>query len=101
MLITLFLVLIVGAFVSIYAGIRYQKWLFCMIATILFLVLAFTAFKIEVPSGGVTLVFQEIVIVLLCWAGSIISLIFTLVGMISYIRDTRKKEETRQPGVAG
>lgn len=104
MLITFFLILFVGAAISIYAGIRWQKWLLCTIASILFLVLAFSAFSVEVPSGGLTIVFQEIVIVLLCWAAAIISLIFTLIGMISYIRDTRKKEDAKQsqqPGMAG
>lgn len=102
MLITFFLIMIVGAFASLFFGIKYKHWIGCAIAAILFLVLAFSAFRIEVPSGGVTLVFQEIVIVLLCWAGAGISTLFTLLGAAAYVKEvTGNKQKKQETGAGG
>jgi len=62
-----------------------------MMATILALVCAFQAFQIEVVSGGVTIIFQEIVIVLLSWLIAMVAFIFTLMGMVSAYKERQKK----------
>jgi len=96
MLVTFFLILIVGAFASLYVGARYKRWMLCVVAAILFLVLAFSAFKIEVPSGGLTIVFQEVVIVLLCWACAAISTLFALIGAVAFVKDQASEKDKKQ-----
>ena len=98
MLIQFFVLLFGGAVASLIGGIKYKRWLLTMFSTILFLVLAFTAFRIEVVSGGVTLYFEEIVIILLNWFGAIVAFIFTLVGMLGAFKDRNKKTPGPQYG---
>ncbi|MCX6817725.1 MAG: hypothetical protein NTU57_02615 [Candidatus Aenigmarchaeota archaeon] len=62
-----------------------------MISTVLWAVLAFQAFKIEVPSGGVTLVFQEIIVVLFCWFMTFVGAVITGIGILDTLK-TNKQE---------
>ncbi len=102
MLLIFFLTMFLGAFAALFIGMKFRKWIPCFVAAILFLVLAFSAFRIEVPTGGVTIVFQEVVVILVCWAGAIISTIFALVGMVSYAREALgKKDKEQQPAIGG
>ncbi len=101
MLITFFLILIAGAFGSLFFGIKWKRWIMTLVATVLFMVLAFSSFKIEVPSGGINLVFEEIVIILLCWAAAIISLIFTLFGAVTFLKDESSKKKDKQERIMG
>lgn len=89
MLIEFFVMILGGAVASLIVGIMKKKWLLTMFATVLFLMLALQAFKIEVVSGGVTLIFQDIIITYLGWFGGFVSFIFTLVGMANTVRQKR------------
>lgn len=93
MLIQFYIIVQLLAVGLLYFGVKEKKWLLTFISTILFLVLALQAFQIEVVSGGVTLVFQEIVIVMLNWAGGFIALALTLLGMIKYVRDQLREKK--------
>lgn len=97
MLAQFFIVLLVGAVGSFYLGLKYKKWILTMFAAILFSVLAFSAFRIEVVTGGVNLVFQEIVLVMLMWLGFIASAIFTLIGVVDHIKNMGKNDKVPQP----
>lgn len=96
MLIQFFIILLVASVGSLYMGLKYKKWLLTMFSTVLFGVLAFSAFRIEVVTGGVNLVFQEIALVLLMWLGTFAGFIFTLVGMVDHLRTSRGKK--KNPG---
>jgi hypothetical protein len=91
MLIEFFVMLLGGAVAALVVGIKMKKWLLTMFSTIMFLVLALQALKIEIVSGGVTLVFQDVIITYLSWFGSMVSLIFTLVGMVNNIKEKRQE----------
>jgi len=97
MLIEFFVMLLAGAVTSLVVGIKYKKWLLTMFSTILFLVLAFSAFKIEIVSGGVTLVFQDIVIIYLSWFGGFVSFIFTLIGTVNQLRSRNQQPQQQYP----
>ena len=97
MLIEFFVMLLGGAVAALIVGLKMKKWLLTMFSTIMFLVLALQALKIEIVSGGVTLVFQDVVITYVAWFGSFVSLIFTLVGMVNTIRDKRQESAQGQP----
>jgi len=92
MLIQFFLLLFGGGTALLILGVKFRRWLLCLMATILEAVCALQAFRIEIVSGGVTLVFQEVVIVLLCWVLTLIAFIFTLVGAVSAIQESSKKK---------
>jgi hypothetical protein len=95
MLINFFLVFFIGAIATLYGGYKFQRWLLCMGSTILWAVLAFQAFKIEVVTGGVVLVFQEVILVLFCWFMTFAATGLTLIGAVNE-RSGKRKE---QPGV--
>lgn len=61
------------------------------------MVLAFQGFAIEIVSGGVTLVFQEIILVYLCWGMIIVGAISTVYGVTQNIRE--QMEEKKKSGV--
>lgn len=94
MLAQFFIILLVGAVGSLVLGLKMKKWLLTMFATILFLTLAFQAFSIEVVTGGVTLQFTEIIIVLLMWFGGFASFMATLYGAINHYRNRDSKKNT-------
>jgi hypothetical protein len=96
MLLQFFIMLLVGAVGSLVVGIKYKKWLPCMLAVILFLVLAFQAFKIEVVSGGVTIVFQDIIITWLSWFGAMVGTIFTFNGVINQKREMMEEKNQQR-----
>lgn len=98
MLITFFVILFGGSLALTFTGIKYKRWLLTMMGTILALVCAFQAFEIEVVSGGVTLVFQEIVIVLVCWLLTLVAFVFTLVGMIDGYKEHKESKNKQQLG---
>ena len=98
MLVQFFIILMVGAVGSFYLGLKMRKWLLTMFSCILFSVLAFSAFRIEVVTGGVNIVFQEIVLVGLMWLGVFASAIFTLVGMVDNLKASRNKKQG-QPNI--
>lgn len=96
MLIEIYLPLLLLAGGSLFFGITKQKWILCMFASIMFLTLAISAFRIEVVSGGVTLIFEEGVLILLNWLGSIVGLVFTLVGAIAAFRNRNQRVDMQQ-----
>ena len=98
MLIQLFIILLVGAAGFFYLGLTMKKWILTMTSAVLFFVLAFSAFSIEVVTGGVNIVFEEIVLVLLMWVGGFAAAIFTLVGMTDFIRATMDKKKAAEYG---
>ena len=81
-----FVILFVGSLGMLYAGVKYKHWLLCAGSAVMSLVLALQAFRIEIVSGGVTIVIQEIVIVYVCWMIAIVGLMFTLVGAVNTLR---------------
>lgn len=101
MLIQFFIIMLFGAVGSFYLGLKYQRWLLTMFSAILFFVLAFQAFKIEVVTGGVNLVFQEISLVLLMWFAGFAASAFTLVGVVNQIKQKGEKKNYSQPYVPG
>lgn len=101
MLIQFFIILLVGAVGCMYLGIKYKKWLFPFFSTIMFMVLAFSAFRIEVVTGGVNLIFQEIVIVLLMWLATTVAAGLTLIGMINHLKESRDQKKNPIPKYGG
>jgi len=93
MMLEIFLSLFFISIASLIIGVWQKKWLFCMFSTILFLVLSFQGFKIEVISGGLNIVYQDVIIVLLCWFSGVTSFIFTLAGMLTARKDGIEKRE--------
>jgi len=100
MLIQFFLILFGGAVALLIMGVKLKRWLLCLISTVLSAVCAFQAFKIELVSGGVTLVFQEVVIVLLCWAITLVGFVFTLIGAVWSVKEMNA-QKNKQPGGRG
>jgi hypothetical protein len=90
-----FIILFVGSMGLIYAGVKYKHWLLCAGSAVMFLVLALQAFRIEMVSGGVTIVIQEIVIVYVCWMMAIVGLVFTLVGAVNNLKMKGDKQVTK------
>lgn len=97
MLVQFFIILLLGAVGSYYLGIKMQSWLLTMFSCVLFFVLAFQAFRIEVVTGGVSIVFQEIVLVALMWFGGFAATITTIYGMINNFRN--RKDQPKIPKV--
>ena len=95
MLIQFFVILFAGAVGLLIAGIKYKRWLLTLISTVLAAVCAFQAFRIEIVSGGVTIVFQEVVIVLLCWAITLVGFIFTILGMIDAYKNVTAEQKAK------
>lgn len=93
MMLEIFIFLFILSIGSLVVGIVQRKWLFCMFSTIMFLVLSFQGFRIEVISGGLNIVYQDIIIVLLSWLGGIVSFVFTLLGMLAARKDRISKRD--------
>lgn len=98
MLIQFFLILFGGSLALLITGIKFRRWLLCLMSTVLSAVCAFQAFRIELVSGGVTLVFQEVVIVLLCWAITLIGFIFTLLGAVWSVQEMNAQKKKQHQG---
>jgi hypothetical protein len=95
MQLALFIFLLGGSVASLYVGIRYKRWLLCMLSTILFMVLDFAGFQIEIVSGGVALVFREQIVIWAAIAGTIIAGIFTFIGAVNTARDRMSQGVSR------
>lgn len=96
MSIQFFLIILAVSGGFLYGGIRYKKWLLCMGSTVFFLVLAFQGFRILIVTGGVTIVFQEIIVVILMWMGAIVAFIFTLLGMVKAAQDSMNVKKQKK-----
>jgi len=90
MMVILFLILLSAALGTIFFGVKYQHWIMCAVSFCLFLILATQAMSIEIPTKGIMFVFEDPIMVIGAWVGVAISLIFTIYGLFSYVKESRQ-----------
>ena len=83
MLVSFFVALFGGSIALLFSGIKFKRWVFTLGGTILSIVCALQGFMIEVVSGGVTIIFKEIAIVLFCWVMVFVGTVFTAYGFMN------------------
>lgn len=87
MLLQFYMLILIVAAGSCFAGIKTRHYLLTLFSTGLFFVLAFASMKVELVSGGVVLNFGDMAIVLLMTLFGGISAILTLRGMLDHLRN--------------
>ena len=80
-----FITLTAVAISALVFGVRSKHWSLCGIATIASIIMATQGYQLEVTTGKVVLAIRETTIVLGSWVLTMISLIFTLIGFMSYL----------------
>jgi len=93
MLVELFgLLFIISLGALIFAWIR-KHWLVAMGSTIMFLVLAFNSFNLEVVSNGLLLSMSDPTFIYISWGLAFISFITVLIGAIGEMKEKRNENE--------
>ena len=96
MLLDIYIILFLLGLGSLIAAVKTKRLLLAMFATVMFFTLALQAFTIEfITSAGVTVVFQEPVVVLLNWFLAFLSTVIFFVGLAGFIKDRMDKKTTR------
>lgn len=99
MLIDIYIILFVGAIISLAVSLKTKHILPGMFATIMFFVLALQGLTIEfITSAGQTIVFSEIVLVYVNWFLGFASFMVVLVGMVNFLKG-RGKDNMNTIGV--
>lgn len=99
MLLDLWVILFVLAFIILIAGWKLKKLLFTLLSTILFFVLALQAFTLEfITSAGVTVVVQEPILVIFNWFMGFFSFVLTMLGLVEAVKTKNNKELAKRMG---
>lgn len=96
MLFQFWLLLLAAAVGALLGGLKLKRWLLTMFAMVLFFVLAFGSMRVEVVSGGATLFFGDMAIVLLMAFAGFVSFLFTLHGVLEFVRKSDKEADPRR-----
>jgi len=91
MLMEIYIILFLLAFGLFFYSWVSKKWLPALGATILFSVLAFNGFNIEVASAGSFLVNQDITLIYISWGMMFISFITVLIGVVGELKERRSR----------
>jgi len=94
MLIDFYLILFVIAIISLIFAVKKNHLLPAMFSTVIFLMLALQGFAIEyITAAGTTIVFDEIVLVLINWFLGFVSFVVCLIAAVNMLRGGKDVEK--------
>lgn len=97
MILTIYVILLIVAGGSLIIGVKSERWIFSLFSLVLFLVLSFQSYDIEVVSAGSTVSFVEPVMILINWLGSFFAFAVTLYGAISTLKMRKASKQNQGP----